>query len=175
MHTTFKYRLYPTKAQKKVIHFTLERCRLLYNRLLEERILAHNTEGISLSYYDQTSSITERKKYIPELKQVHSQVLQDVAQRLDKGFQAFYRRLKGGEKPGFPRFKAQARYNSFTFKQGGYSIVGNRIKMHKIGEVKIKLHRELFGKIKTCTVTVKNGKYYVSLSCEVDANLLPTS
>lgn len=175
IHTTFKYRLYPTKEQKKVIHFTLERCRLLYNRLLEERILSYNTTGEQMDYAALTKFITGMKQHVPVLKQVHSQILQDVAGRLDKAFKAFFDRLKKGDKPGFPRFKVQARYNSFTFKQGGYSISGNKIKMHKIGEVKIKLHRELLGKIKTCTVTVKNGKYYVSISCEVDAQLLPAS
>lgn len=148
---------------------------MLYNRLLEERILAYNTEGISLTYAQQTAAITERKKFIPELKKVHSQVLQDVARRLDKAFQAFYRRLKGGGKPGFPRYKAQTRYNSFTFKQGGYSISVNKIKIHNIGEIRVKLHRELLGDIKTCTVIAKNGKYYICISCEVDAEPLPPS
>ncbi|MDT2172855.1 helix-turn-helix domain-containing protein, partial [Paenibacillus larvae] len=88
MRVAFVYRLYPTREQMRTIHFTLERCRLLYNRLLEERILAYKTEGKSLNY-DQANTFNERKQHIPALKQVHSQVLQDVAKRLDKAFQAF--------------------------------------------------------------------------------------
>jgi putative transposase len=169
----YKYRIYPTKEQKQKIQFTLERCRLLYNRLLEERILAYKQEGKTPNYYDQANTFNERKQHIPALKQVHSQVLQDVAKRLDKAYQAFFRRVKQAETPGFPRFKPQSRYDSFTYPQGGYTIHGNKIKLSKIGEVKIKLHRELQGKMKTCSILVKNGKYYACFSCEVEAKPLP--
>ncbi|MCY9588637.1 transposase [Paenibacillus chitinolyticus] len=175
MRIAFKFRLYPTKQQKEKIEFTLERCRLLYNRLLEERILAYKNEGRSLNYYDQAKTFTERKVYIPALKQVHSQVLQDAANRLDKAFQSFFRRVKSGETPGFPRFKPQKRYDSFTYPQAGYSIIGNKVRLSKIGDVKIKLHRQPQGKVKTCTITVKNGKYYVCFSCETPAQKLPVS
>ncbi|AQZ45446.1 hypothetical protein MH216_01435 [Paenibacillus larvae] len=158
----------------RTIHFTLERCRLLYNRLLEERILAYKTEGKSLNY-DQANTFNERKQHIPALKQVHSQVLQDVAKRLDKAFQAFFRRVKHGETPGFPRFKPQQQYDSFTYPQGGHAIKGNKVRLSKIGDVKIKLHRQPQGKIKTCTITVKNGKYYACFSFEVDPQQLPVS
>lgn len=175
MLVAYKYRIYPTKQQKQVIHFTLERCCLIYNRLLEERILAYKNEGKSLNYYDQANTFNERKQYIPTLKQVHSQVLQDVAKRLDKAFQAFFRRIKNGEKPGFPRFKPEQRYDSFTYPQGGHMIIGNKVRLSKIGDVKIKLHRQPQGKFKTCTITVKNGKYYACFSCEVDQQPLPPS
>jgi len=153
----YKYRIYPTKEQKQKIQFTLERCRLLYNRLLEERILAYKQAGKTPNYYDQANTLGERKQRIPALKQVHSQVLQDVAKRLDKAYQAFFRRVKQGETAGFPRFKPQSRYDSFTYPQGGYTIHGNKVELSKIGEVKIKLHRERQGKIKTCTIITKNG------------------
>lgn len=175
MRIAFKYSLYPTNEQKQRILFTLERCRLLYNRLIEERILAYKGEGKSLNYYDQANTLGERKRSIPTLNQVHSQVLQDVAKRLDKGFQAFFRRVKSGETPGFPRFKPQQRHDSFTYPQGGYAIKGSKLHLSKIGEVKIKLHREPQGKIKTCTIIVKNGKYYACFSCEVELRLLPLS
>jgi len=101
MRKTYKFRLYPTKEQQERIQFTLERCRLLYNRLLDERRIAYETEKTTLTYYDQANTFNERKKYIPELKQVHSQVLQDVAKRLEKAFQAFFRRVKSGEHCGY--------------------------------------------------------------------------
>lgn len=110
--------------------------------------------------------------HIPALKQVHSQVLQDVAKRLNKAFQAFFHRVKSGETPGYPRFKSVGRYDSFTYPQSGYSLDGNKLRLSKIGEVNIKLHRQPQGKIKTCTIIVKNGKYYVCLSCEVEATPL---
>ncbi|WDL96450.1 RNA-guided endonuclease InsQ/TnpB family protein [Alicyclobacillus sp. ALC3] len=175
MRKAYKYRLYPTKEQEEKIQFTLERCRLLYNRLLDERRFVYETDKTTLNYYAQANTLNERKKYIPALTQVHSQVLQDVVKRLDKAFQAFFRRVKAGETPGYPRFKSAGRYDSFTYPQSGYSINGNQITLSKIGGVKIKLHRQPQGTIKTCTVTVKNGKYYASLSCEVEPNALPES
>jgi putative transposase len=175
MRRAYKYRLFPTKAQREKIEFTLEHCRLLYNRLLDERRFAYKTDKTTLNYYDQANTLNARKKYIPALKQVHSQVLQDVVKRLDKAFQAFFRRVKAGETPGYPRFKSAGRYDSFTYPQGGYAINGHTLTLSKIGEVKVKLHRQPQGKIKTCTVIVKNGKYYASLSCDVEPNPLPES
>jgi len=175
MRMTFQYRLYPNKAQRKQLEFTLERCRMLYNRLLEERILAYRLERQSLSYYDQANTFSERKAHIPALKQVHSQVLQDVARRLDKAFQAFFRRVKSGETPGFPRFKPPQRYDSFTYPQGGYAIRGNKLQLSKIGALKIKLHRPIAGQVKTCTIVRKNGHYYACFSCECVTQPLPAS
>ncbi|MGF7032565.1 transposase [Paenibacillus mucilaginosus] len=72
MLIAYKYRLYPNREQRKAIDFTLERCRLLYNRLLAERIHTYQNEGKSLSYYDQANTFSVRKMAIPALKQVHS-------------------------------------------------------------------------------------------------------
>jgi putative transposase len=173
MLLTYKYRLYPNREQRKAIDFTLERCRLLYNRLLNERIHAYKDEGKSLTYYDQANTFHVRKRYIPALKQVHSQVLQDVAKRLDKAFQAFFRRVKSGQTPGFPRFRPATQYDSFTYPQGGYKLERNKLKLSKIGDVKIKLHRPVEGKIKTCTIIQKNGKYYACLSAQEERRQLP--
>lgn len=173
MLVAYKYRLYPTSEQKQSIRFTLERCRLLYNRLLDERIHAYRDERRSLNYYDQASTFNERKSAIPTLRQVYAQVLQDVARRLDKAFKAFFRRVKSGESPGFPRFKPATQYDSFTYPQGGFKLDRNKLKLSKIGDVKIKLHRPVEGKIKTCTIIQKNGKYYACLSAEVESKPLP--
>jgi putative transposase len=99
--------------------------------------------------------------------------LQDVLKRLDKAFDNFFRRVKAGETPGYPRFQGYHRYNSFTYPQSGYSVIRNKLKLSKIGEVKIKLHRPLEGKIKTCTIIRKNGKYYACFSCEVETKEMP--
>lgn len=175
MQRTYKFRLYPTKEEQKNIQFTLERCRLLYNRLLAERIAAYKQTGQSLTYFEQKATLPERKQYIPELKNVHSQVLQHVVERLDKAYQAFFRRVKNGEKAGFPRFKPESRYNSFTYPQSGFSIEGKHLRLSKIGNVRIRLHRQPQGTIKTCTIMVKNGKYYACFSCEVESIPLPAS
>lgn len=175
MQRTYKFRLYPNPKERENIHFTLERCRLLYNRLLAERIAAYEQTGQRLTYYEQKATLPERKKVIVGLKSVHSQVLQHVVERLDKAYQAFFRRIKNGEKAGFPRFKPENRYNSFTYPQSGFSIKGKQLVLSKIGDVRIRLHRQLQGRVKTCTILVKNGKYYACFSCEVESNPLPIS
>lgn len=175
MQRTYKFRLYPNKEEQANIHHTLERCRLLYNRLLAERIAAYKQMGRSLTYYEQKATLPERKQVIPELKNVHSQVLQHVVERLDKAYQAFFRRVKHGEKAGFPRFKPESQYNSFTYPQSGFAIEGKHLRLSKIGVVRIRLHRQPQGTIKTCTIMVKNGNYYACFSCEVEHDPLPAS
>lgn len=140
----------------------------MYNNGLEQRITVYKDYGVSLSYNQQANELKHIKQIFPEYKNVHSQVLQDVLRRLDKAFQNFFRRLGTNEKAGFPRYKGRNRYNSFTYPQSGFSINGNRVKLSKIGEVCVNLHRKLEGKIKTCTVIRKNNRYYVSFSCEVE-------
>ncbi|MCY9665850.1 transposase [Paenibacillus alginolyticus] len=175
MQRTYKFRLYPTKEEQENIHFVLECCRLLYNRLLAERIAAYKQSGRSLTYYEQKATLPERKLYIPALKNVHSQVLQNVVERLDKAYQAFFRRVKNAEKAGYPRFKPESQYNSFTYPQSGFSIEGKQLLLSKIGDVRIRLHRQPQGRIKTCTIIVKNDNYYACFSCEVESQRLPVS
>ncbi|SMO90210.1 RNA-guided endonuclease InsQ/TnpB family protein [Melghirimyces algeriensis] len=173
MLRTYKFRLYPKPEQQQRIDFTLERCRLLYNRLLDERIHTYRTEAKTLSYYEQKKTLPARKKAIPALKEVHSQVLQNVVERLDKAYKAFYRRVQNGGKTGFPRFKGESRYRSFTYPQSGFSVEGKYLKLSKIGEVRIRLHRQIAGTIKTCSIVKKNGRYYACLAVEQALKPLP--
>ena len=174
MRQSFKNRLYPNKRQQQPIDETLEHCRLLYNRLLAERQEAYQKFGHTLSYVAQANSFPERKQGIPVLQSVHSPVLQDVAKRLDKAFRAFFRRVKNGEKPGYPRFKSVGCYHSVTYPPGGYAIRDGRLHLAKIGDVKVKLHRPIAGTIKTCTLVAKNDHYDAVFSCEVEAASLPS-
>ncbi len=148
---------------------------MLYNRLLGERKDAYAKFQHTLSAYTQINSFPVRKEAIPELKTVHSQVLQDVAKRLDKAFQAFFQRVKSGEKPGYPRFQPVPRYHSFTYPQTGWKLSDRTVTLSKIGEVRMKRHRPIEGVIKTATVIAKNGKYYVAFSGEIAMNIIPVS
>lgn len=107
---TYKYRLYPTKAQKQKLDENLNLCRVLYNTALSQRKTAYRQQRISLNYYDQASELKEVKECLPEYKYIHSQVLQDVLKRVDKAFQNFFRRVKLGEKPGYPHFPLHVIY-----------------------------------------------------------------
>lgn len=93
-----------------------------------------------------------------------------------KAFNAFFRRVANGEKPGYPRFQGRNRYTSFTYPQGGYSLSEKHVTFSKIGTIKIKLHRPIEGKIKTCTIKYEAGQWYCVFSCECAVpEPLPTS
>ena len=170
---SFQFRLRPTKKQEHLLQGQLNECRWLYNLLLEHRILAHELE-IPLTKYDQSMLIPLLKKERESLSIVHSQVLQNVVDRLDKSFKAFFRRCKTGEKPGFPRFRGMHRYNSFCFPQSGFSLIDGELKLSKLGNIRVKMHRLIEGEIKTCTLRQNaSGDWLVSLSCEVDVQPLP--
>ncbi len=166
----FQYRIYPTKKQLHMLDETLDECRWLYNHLLEKRKNAYEQEGTRLSCYEQQSTYSLLKQERPTLSQVHSQVLQNVAVRIDLAFKAFFRRCKAGEKPGFPRFRGKDRYDSFIFPQSGFSIThDHRVTLSKIGSVKMIYHRPIKGRVKTCTIRrSRTGKWYVSFSVECE-------
>ncbi len=165
---SFRFRLRPTKKQAKALQAQLDECRWLYNELLEQRKLAYEELDISLSKYQQSMLLPLLKEERTALAQMHSQVLQNVVDRLDKAFQAFFRRCREGEKPGFPRFRGMHRYNSFCYPQSGFSLVGQELKLSKLGSIRVKMHRPIEGKVKTCTLRRNaSGDWDVSLSCEV--------
>lgn len=152
----------------------LEECRWLFNHFLAERKEAWEKEQKSINYHTQATSLPVFKKQRPSLASVHSQVLQNVAVRIDLAFKAFFRRVKAGEKPGYPRFRGKGRYDSFTFPQSGFSLDGNILRLSKIGNVKVVLHRPVEGNIKTCTIKRSStGKWYVMFSCEWEPTPLP--
>jgi len=176
MQKTFQYRLYPNKKQVHKLNETLDECRWLYNHLLENRKTAYEQEGKSLSLYEQQETFGVLKAERTSLKTVHSQVLQNVAVRIDLAFKAFFRCLREhAEKPGFPRFRGKNRYDSFTFPQSGFSMThDDRVCLSKIGSIKMVSHRPVRGTIKTCTIhRSSTGKWYVSFSCECDPERLP--
>jgi len=165
---SFQFRLRPTKCQAKALQDQLDECRWLYNELLEQRKLSQDELGRPLSKYQQLMFLPLLKLERSSLERVHSQVLQNVVDRLDKGFQAFFRRCKAGEKPGFPRFRGAHRYNSFCYPQSGFSLIGQELKLSKLGAIRLKMHRPIEGEIKTCTLRRNtSGDWDVSLSCEV--------
>src|SRR5215471_921740 len=191
MRKAFKFRLYPNVTTEKKLFFTLTRCRELYNAGLSERkdayqqyqrmaIIAGEERTVAatmlagrqvkpVSFYGQKRDLVEIKAERPEYRDLPSHVLQDVLNRLDKAFAAFFRRIKNGETPGYPRFKGRDRYDSFTYPDGaGWKLDGNRLDLTKIGSIKMKLHRPISGKIKTVTIKYEAGQWYAVFSCEVE-------
>ena len=155
MRKTFKFRLFPTDGQRTKLKATLEGCRKAYNLCLEVRRDAYQKDGTSLSLYDTYRMVKDWRTNDPVIGACHTHLIQNVCERLQLAFQAFWRRCKNGEKPGYPRFKAEDRYDSFTFKDPsrGFSLRGDRtLRLHGIGDVRIKKHRPLEGTIKRLTI-----------------------
>ena len=159
---TFKYRIYPNKLQRETLNKHLQLSCLLYNMSLEQRELAYKS-NTKLSRYDQSKQLTELRKDT-EFGEVYSQVLQTVLQRLDLAYQSFFRRVKRGQTPGFPRFKKNIR--SLVYPQYLFEIK-EKLYIPSIGYIKIKYHRNIEGKIKTLTVKkTLTDKWYVTIVCE---------
>ena len=170
----YRYRLFPTKSQVSQMEQTLEICRWVYNETLAMRKNAWEQEQRHISYYESKRQIPLWKKERPELSTVYSQVLQNVTLRVDLAFKAFFRRLKSGEKPGYPRFKGKGRYDSFTYPQSGFKLDGDRLHLSKIGDVRVVLHRPVEGTIKTLTIRRSaTGKWYACFSVEYDPTPAP--
>jgi putative transposase len=172
-----KIRLYPTPAQETALRDTLEVCRGVYNSFLHWRKFAYETAGKAPSERDQEKALTLWKESYPELKTVQAHVLQNVAVRVELAFRAFFRRVKAGETPGYPREKGAGCYDSFTFKQygNGCHLHKNSLTLSKIGTLKAVVHRTLPGTYKTCTIRRQNDKWFACFSVEVQQEPLPES
>ncbi len=177
MPKAYKYRIYLTNGQRRVLEQQLEECRWLYNETLATRKNAWEQEQRTVDWYETKRAIPLLKGIRPSLKRVHSQVLQNVTERVDLAFKAFFRRVRTGERDaGFPRFKGKGRYDSLTFPQygNGVRLEGDRLILAKIGAVHVVLHRPLEGTPKTVTLRrSRTGKWYACFSCELEAKPLP--
>ncbi len=175
MRKSFQFRIYPNKKQEVALERTLTTCRHLYNDSLAERKRQAELNRLKqsfdvfpwgktewINYYDQANQLPLSKTAFQ--KEVHSQVLQNTLKRVERSFQNFYNGA------GYPRFQGRNRYNSFTYPGSGLKLNLNEGKLilSKIGNIKIVLHREIEGKIKTCTIKRDVDQWYVSFSCQID-------
>jgi len=167
---TFKYRLYPIKAQEQRMTQVLSVCRHWYNMCLEDRKLAWELEQRSVSKSDQEKTGIHYRKTFPKAKIVFSQTMQVVCDDADKAFQSFFRRVKAKQAAGYPRFKGCWHFDSFGFKQysAGVKIDGkHRLKLFGIGRVRIRWHRAVEGILKSCRIVRHAGKWFAAFSCEL--------
>ena len=173
---TFKYKLCPTPEQERAFGRILARCRELYNAGLEERREAWRMCHASVSRFQQEAQLKAIRAEIPEYADMHSHVLQDVLTRLDRAFQAFFRRVRAGETPGYPRFHGGDRYTSFTFKEfgNGARLDNGSLVLSKIGRIAVRWSRPLEGTPKTVTISHEADGWYVCFSCaDVPTQPLP--
>jgi putative transposase len=175
---TFKYKLVPTPTQERELGRVLGLCRWLYNTALEQRIIAYRREGVSVSRYQQEAELKDLRAAFPEYAAIHSHVLQDVLARLEKTYQAFFRRMKAGEKAGFPRYQARTRWHSFTYKEfgNGAGLDNGFLVLSKIGRIAVRWSRPLEGTPKTVTISREADGWYVCFSCaDIPVQPLPAT
>ena len=178
MKKTFQFRIYPSKKHEVVMNRTISTCRHLYNNSLADRKKQAELNRLKktfdvfpwgkpdwLNYYDQANSLSGSKTDFQ--KDVFSQVLQNVLKRVDRSFKNFFNGF------GYPRFQGRNRYNSFTYPQNGFKLKDDKLNLSKIGNIRIILHREIEGLIKTCTIKKDIDQWYVTFSCEIDIPIVP--
>jgi len=178
MRKAMKYRLFPTKAQATLLDQTLDACRWVYNKTLEVRKTAWEQEQRSISYLETKRMLPVWKVEHPFLAVAHSQVLQNVTERVDLAFKAFFRRVKAGEEPGYPRFRGKHRYDSFTYPQANAFTLHDdgTVSASKLGRLRLSLHRAVQGVIKTLTLCRDRlGRWYACFSVEVEPTPLSPS
>lgn len=172
MQKAYRFRLYPNQKQQTLIHKTFGCCRFVFNHFLARRKEVYETERKTLGYHACSSMLTQLKKEREWLKEPDATALQTELRHLDDAFKRFFR-----EKKGYPRFKSRKNpVQSYTSKNnnGSIAIAGNRIRLPKLGWVKLAKSREVEGRILSATIRKNpSGKYFVSVLVETEIQPLP--
>ncbi len=180
MERAYRFRIYPTTEQENLICRTFGCARFVYNYFLAERIAQYRENGKAPTRFRQDKELTHLKESLEWLKEVDATALQSSLQNLDAAYQNFFRRVKSGEKPGFPRFKSKHDHRkSYKSKAVGTNIkiLDGAVQLPKLGKVKCRISRKVEGRILSATVSQNpSGKYFVSLCCtDVEIELLPST
>ena len=159
----YKFRIYPDATRQAEIDERLILAQQFYNKILEKSIASYQNRktNVSMARFNRfvKETIQEDKKYL----KLYSQTRCEIEYRLFKAYQNFFRRIKeGNKKAGFPRFRSRDRYKSITYPQdnGSFSIRKDRLRVSRIGTMRIELHRKIEGKIKTLAIKREGRDYY---------------
>ncbi|MFJ9558323.1 RNA-guided endonuclease InsQ/TnpB family protein [Nocardiopsis sp. NPDC101807] len=176
MIRSFKFLMRPTRRQQIALSAMLADHCALYNAALQERRDAYrHPSKTRIKYGGQSAQLKEIRQADPEGQgrwSFNSQ--QATLRRLDKAFAAFFRRLKEGKKPGYPRFRPRARFNTVEFPQDGNGcrwdsasrLADPRVRLQGIGHVRVHQHRKVTGRVKTVSVKREGGRWYLILVCD---------
>ena len=152
MEYSYRFRIYPNDEQRALISRTFGCARFVYNHFLNLRKEAYEVRGETINYVKSSSMLTQLKKDLAWLKEVDSIPLQESLRDLDFAYQNFFRRVKSGEKPGYPRFKSKRdRRKSYKTKQhisNGKPTIwvdAGHIRLPKLGLVKCRVSKEVSG------------------------------
>lgn len=168
---TFEFKLRENRVFIEECERTLNGCRNLYNCALEQRINLYAQTGKGIGFVEQCRQLTDARKELPEVAGVYRDIQTDVLKRLDKAFDAFFRRLCAGEVPGFPRFKGRDRYDSFGCarrERDPFPIKGDKLTMPGVGSCRVRLSRSIeeMGRCRFVRILRRADGWYVQLVCE---------
>lgn len=172
LRRTFRYPLRPTREQEATLAAWLSQCCDLYNAALQERRDAWRKQKVSIGYYDQQRSLTEWRRSDPDGAAVPAWVQRSALRRVDFAFKAFFRRVRSGQTPGYPRFRNKRRYDSFSIDGNldYVQVAGSKVTLPKIGAVKFHCYRPIRGRV--LQVTVRRdacGKWWIGFVCDLGA------
>src|SRR3989442_744708 len=173
VNRTYRFRIYPTRRQRLALEAQLGFACDLYNAALEQRRYAFRA-GQRVGYVSQCRELTALRAAGDGPAQMSCSAMRSPLRRLERAYQAFFRRVKAGEKPGYPRFRSRRRYDSLTW-DSAWSIREGRLALQGIGHVKVKWHRELPASAKVCTVTVRRvvGRWYACFALDLPVSVRP--
>lgn len=170
----FEYKLRTNKKFIAAVDFTLWKCRELYNACLEQRISHYLYTGKSPNWIEQCRELTALRETDENHGSLSRGIQTEVIKRLERSYQAFFRRVQGGEKAGFPRFQGRERYNSFEYavdQRQPCPLQGDKLTIPKIGSCRVRLSRKLAGPVKQVRILRRVDGYYVQLTCAVSRPL----
>lgn len=170
MLKAYKYRIYPNREQEILIQKTFGCARFVYNHFLEERIRAYKENCESCTFFQQNKSLTGLKKEFEWLQEPDKNALQNALRNLNTAYQNFFRNVKKGGVPGFPKFKSKKNghksYSTANNNGTGIRVEGKRINLPKVGLIKARISRQIPDVCRIVSATVSqepSGKYYVSI------------
>lgn len=176
MEKAYKFRIYPNPTQETLIQKTFGCTRHVYNHYLAKRKEMYESDKRTLNYNACSADMTQMKKEKEWLREVDATALQSSLKNLDFAYQNFFRRVKNGDTPGYPRFKSKRdNRKSYVSKRVGENIkvLDKHIQLPKLGKVSCRVSKEVKGRILSATVSQNpSGKYFVSILC-TDVEILP--
>ena len=180
MRRAYKFRLCPTARQHIALAACVDGHRELYNAALQERRDAWRASRTRISYGDQSAQLSEIRALRPDLAVWSFSSQQATLRRLNRAFDGFFRRVKAGARPGYPRFKTKARFDSVEWPKDGdgarWHPDTRRVYLQGVGQVKVTAHREVLGRVKTIQVRREGRRWMLILSCDdVPATPMPAT
>jgi putative transposase len=183
VNKAYKFRLYPNKKQEELIQKTFGCTRFVYNYFLAKRNELYKENKTSMTYNQMSTDLTKLKQEKEWLQEPDKWALQNALKNLDVSYKNFFRRVKQGEKPGYPKFKSKKDNNKsyqttrfYRKERNTYNINinNNKMQLPKLGWVKIAKSQDIEGKILNVTISqVPSGKYFIFVCCEVEIDQLP--